>query len=164
VSCRLGDIEAIYKLICWDGVDAFTADCVKASPFSDLKQRLVRVRFQPCDSQPGGYELCGVKYPPNLPIEGQRIVEYMADGIHDTLRFFRRRDRGHRGKPKARDIFKPTAIGVQGWNYVRTPLQRIVWQVHEVLRGVSIRIKCPQPQRMPGALTSIPLSAIFSAL
>lgn len=75
------DIEAIYQLVCWDGVDDFTAESVKTSLLSDLKQRLVQVEFQPCDSPPSDYEVAGVRYQPNLRVEGHLVVETVVDGM-----------------------------------------------------------------------------------
>ncbi len=78
---RQGDIDAIYQLVCWDGVDDFTAESVKESLLSDLKHRMVQVNFQPCDSQPSDYEVGGVKYQPNLRVEGHLVLETMVDGM-----------------------------------------------------------------------------------
>ncbi len=76
-----GDIDAIYQLVCWDGVDDFTAESVKASLLSDLEQQMVQVSFQPCDSQPSDYEVAGVKYQPNLHVEGHLVLETVVDGM-----------------------------------------------------------------------------------
>lgn len=75
-----GDLPALTKLVCWDGVDDFTRQSVLQSLEDDLPRSLVGVSYLPTSSSDlPTYELNGVRYIPNLAVAGQLIARFESE-------------------------------------------------------------------------------------
>ncbi len=71
------DIDALSRLVCWEGVDQRTRESVRRHASDDFGTRIERFEFQPVsDSDVLEYELGGVLYRPNLEPIGWLVVHF----------------------------------------------------------------------------------------